>query len=341
MTFVDQVQIFVQAGHGGDGACSFRREKFVPRGGPDGGDGGQGGHIVFTASARLTTLLDLRYQQRYVAKPGRPGEGGNRHGKSAPDVTIRVPVGTMIFDDQAGDLLADLTADGQSCMVARGGRGGHGNSHFATPTNQVPTQVELGTTGEERCLRLELKLLANVGLVGLPNAGKSTLIAAISAARPKIADYPFTTLVPNLGVVTWGEDRSFVVADIPGLIEGAHAGKGLGDRFLRHVERTSFLLHVVDISEWGTEDPVQGLEITRQELAAYDQSLTAKPYAVVPSKVDIKVDGQRLARLQAYCDQRQLACFPVSAATGEGLQLLIQFVGSQVERLRSACATSF
>lgn len=338
--FVDQVRIFVKAGRGGDGACSFRREKYVPRGGPDGGDGGNGGNIVVLASRHLTTLLDLRYQQHYEARPGGRGEGSNRHGRNAPDVIIRVPVGTVVMDDETGDVLCDLTVDGQSHIVARGGRGGRGNAHFATPTNRVPTQCEAGAPGEERWLRLELKLLADVGLVGFPNAGKSTLIAAVSAARPKIGAYPFTTLVPNLGVVSWSEHRSFVVADIPGLIEGAHEGKGLGVQFLRHVERTAFLLHLIDISEWASEDPVASFEVMRKELAAYDPALTTKPFAVVGTKLDIKGDGQRLDRLQRYCEQHGFPFFAVSAVTREGLQLLIEYVGRQVEALRATCATS-
>ena len=338
--FVDEVRIFVHAGRGGDGVCSFRREKYVPRGGPDGGDGGNGGSVIVVASGRLTTLLDLRYQQHYEAKPGNPGEGSNRHGRTAPDVIIHVPVGTVIADEATGETLADLTADGQSQVVARGGRGGRGNANFATSTNRIPTRTEPGTPGEERWLHLELKLLADVGLVGFPNAGKSTLIAAISAARPKIADYPFTTLTPNLGVVSWGEDRSFVVADIPGLIEGAHEGKGLGVQFLRHIERTSFLLHLVDISEWAAEDPVVSYEVMRKELAAYDPSLKTRPSAVVGTKLDIRGDERRLDRLRTYCKRHRLRFFPVSAVTREGLGALISFVGKQVDSLRAPCATT-
>jgi GTP-binding protein len=338
--FVDEVRIFVHSGRGGDGVCSFRREKYVPRGGPDGGDGGNGGNIIVVASGRLTTLLDLRYQQHYEAKPGNPGEGSNRHGRTAPDVIIHVPVGTVITDEATGETLADLTADGQSQVVARGGRGGRGNGNFATSTNRIPTRTEPGTPGEERWLHLELKLLADVGLVGFPNAGKSTLIAAISAARPKIADYPFTTLTPNLGVVSWGEDRSFVVADIPGLIEGAHEGKGLGVQFLRHIERTSFLLHLVDISEWAAEDPVVSFEVMRKELAAYDPSLKTRPSAVVGTKLDIRGDEQRLDRLRTYCKRHRLRFFPISAVTREGLGALISFVGKQVDTLRAPCATT-
>ncbi|MEK6526840.1 MAG: GTPase ObgE [Nitrospirota bacterium] len=338
--FVDEVRIFVKAGRGGDGVCSFRREKYVPRGGPDGGDGGNGGNVLMVASRRLTTLLDLRYQQRYEANPGNPGEGSNRHGRTAPDVIIHVPVGTVVVDEATGDTLADLTADEQSHVVARGGRGGRGNARFATSTNRVPTRTEPSTSGEDRWLHLELKLLADVGLVGFPNAGKSTLIAAISSARPKIADYPFTTLTPNLGVVSWGEDRSFVVADIPGLIEGAHEGKGLGFQFLRHIERTSFLLHLVDISDWASEDPVVSFEVMRKELVAYDLALKTRPLAVVGTKLDIRGNDQRLDRLRTYCKRHRLRFFPISAVTREGLDALIIFAGKQVESLRAPCATT-
>ncbi|MGH7230481.1 MAG: GTPase ObgE [Nitrospiraceae bacterium] len=337
--FVDQVRIHVHAGRGGDGVCSFRREKYVPHGGPDGGDGGNGGNIVMVASRRLTTLLDLRYQQQYQAKAGGNGEGSNRHGRTAPDVMVQVPVGTVIMDDETSETLADLTADGQTHVAARGGRGGRGNARFATSTNRVPTQCDQGTAGEARWLRLELKLLADVGLVGFPNAGKSTLIAAVSAARPKIADYPFTTLTPNLGVVAWQEDRSFVVADIPGLIEGAHEGKGLGFQFLRHIERTSFLLHLVDISEWAAEDPVGGFEVMRKELSAYDPTLHGKPFAVVGTKLDVAGRTDRLDQLQSYCRRRRMRFFAISAVTRDGLDALIQYVGKKVESLRTSCVT--
>ncbi len=337
--FVDEVKIFVKAGRGGDGACSFRREKYVPRGGPDGGDGGNGGNVVMVASRRLTTLLDLRYQQQYEAKDGGPGGGSRSHGKTAPDVIIPVPLGTIVMDEGTGEVLADLTAEGQSHIVARGGRGGRGNSNFATPTVQVPTRADPGGPGEERWLHLELKLLADVGLVGFPNAGKSTLIAAISAARPKIADYPFTTLVPNLGVVAWGEEHSFVVADIPGLIEGAHEGKGLGVQFLRHIERTSFLLHLVDISEWAPDDPVASFEALRGELAAYDSSLKARPFAVVGTKLDIKGNEKRLDALKSYCKRKRIKFFAISAVTREGLDGLVRYVGERVTALRAACET--
>ncbi len=339
--FVDEVRITVKAGRGGDGICSFRREMFVPRGGPDGGDGGNGGNVVFTASHRLTTLLDLRYQKQYEAEDGRAGGGSNCTGRTGEDVTVALPVGTVVYDDQTDEVLADLVADGETVVIARGGRGGRGNSNFATSTNRVPTRFTHGGEGEERTLRLELKLLADVGLVGFPNAGKSTLIAAISAARPKIADYPFTTLIPNLGVVRWGSDRSFVVADIPGLIEGAHEGKGLGFQFLRHIERTAFLLHLIDVSEWAPDEPVVSFEIMRQELAAYDETLNSRPFAIVATKIDVSGKNDRLTQLQSYCRRRKYKCLPISAATREGLDELIAFVGKQVESLRKTpCETS-
>ena len=340
-TFVDQVQILVKAGQGGNGACSFRREKYVPRGGPDGGDGGDGGDIVVKATTRLTTLLDLRYQKHYEAEDGESGGGSNCHGRRGADVCIPVPVGTMVFEDATQELLADLTVDGESYVIAKGGMGGRGNSHFATSTNRVPTQFEPGTEGEERFLRLDLKLLADVGLVGYPNAGKSTLIAAISAARPKIADYPFTTLTPNLAVVRWNDTQSFVIADIPGLIEGAHEGKGLGFQFLRHIERTSLLMHVIDISEWITEDPVTSFEVMRHELSAYDETLAVRPFGVLGTKLDAKGTGNRLERLRKYCQRRKIPFVAISAATREGLDDCVRFMGQQVQHLRNTpCETN-
>ena len=338
--FVDEARITVKAGRGGDGCCSFRREMFVPRGGPDGGDGGNGGNVIFTASRRLTTLLDFRYQRHYEAEAGRPGSGSNCTGRRGESVIVTLPVGTVIYDDCTGEVLADLIADGERVVIAHGGKGGRGNSHFSTSTNRVPTHFEEGIEGEERAIRLELKLLADVGLVGFPNAGKSTLIAAISAARPKIADYPFTTLVPNLGVVRYGEDRSFVVADIPGLIEGAHEGKGLGIQFLRHIDRTSLLLHLIDVSEWAAEDPAASFDVMRNELASYDPTLVKRPFAVVATKVDAAGDGAKLELLQAYCKRRHIRCLPVSAATREGLSELVTFAGQWVEQLRTTpCET--
>jgi GTP-binding protein len=256
-------------------------------------------------------------------------------------VVVALPVGTVIFDDQTNEMLADLITPGQRFVGAHRGRGGRGNSHFATPTNRTPTEFEIGTEGEERSLRLELKLLADVGLVGFPNAGKSTLIASISAARPKIADYPFTTLTPNLAIVRWGEKGSFAVADIPGIIEGAHEGKGLGFQFLRHIERTSFLLHMIDVSEWATDEPIKSLEILRQELAAYDEPITTRPFAVVATKIDVAGDGTRLRELQKYCRRHRYPCLAISAATREGLTELVTYVGQQVAQLRATpCETN-
>ena len=335
MDFVDQVKIYVKAGDGGNGVRSFRREKHVPHGGPDGGDGGNGGDVILEATERLSTLLDLQFQQHHVAKDGGNGEGSNRHGRSAPPRIIRVPVGTIGKHVETDEVLADLTEDGQQTIVAQGGRGGRGNARFATPTNRVPTRSDPGTPGEQRWLQLELKLLADVGLVGYPNAGKSTLIAAISHARPKIADYPFTTLVPNLGVVSVDEGQSFVVADIPGLIEGAHEGKGLGFQFLRHIERTTYLMFLVDISESVTVDPVESLQALRKELKLYNPDLAKKPYAVAATKLDIAGKGKNLNKLETYCKKRHLRLFPTSAVAGVGLKPLIHHLGTQVAKLRT------
>jgi len=319
--FVDQVKIYVKAGDGGNGCRSFRREKHVPHGGPDGGDGGNGGDVILEATERLSTLLDLQFQQ-------------HRHGRSAPPHIIRVPVGTIGKHVETDEVLADLTEDGQQAIVAQGGRGGRGNARFATPTNRVPTRSDPGTRGEERWLQLELKLLADVGLVGYPNAGKSTLIAAISHARPKIADYPFTTLVPNLGVVSVDEDQSFVVADIPGLIEGAHEGKGLGFQFLRHIERTTYLMFLVDISESVRVDSVESLQTLRKELKLYNPDLAKKPYAVAATKLDIAGQGKNLNKLETYCKKRHLRLFPISAVAGVGLKPLIRHLGKVVQECR-------
>jgi len=338
--FVDQVKIYVKAGDGGNGCRSFRREKHVPHGGPDGGDGGNGGDVILAATERLSTLLDLQYQQHHVAKDGGNGEGSNRHGRSAPSHVIRVPVGTTAKDVDTDEVLADLTEDGQQAIVAQGGHGGRGNARFATPTNRVPTRSDPGTSGEKRWLQLELKLLADVGLVGYPNAGKSTLIAAISHARPKIADYPFTTLVPNLGVVSVDEDRSFVVADIPGLIEGAHEGKGLGFQFLRHIERTSYLMFLVDVSEGVTVDPVESLIALRKELKLYNPELAKKPYAVAATKLDIAGEGKNLKKLETDCKKRHLRLFPISAVAGTGLNPLLRHLGSQVAKMRQPLKAS-
>jgi GTPase len=327
--FVDEVDIHVMAGAGGRGCLSFRREKFVPRGGPDGGDGGHGGSVGITASARRRTLIDFRYQPEFKARRGQHGQGSNRTGASGRDLDIEVPVGTLVLahDAEGGlHLLADLVREGERVVVARGGRGGRGNARFVSATNRAPRRVEPGEPGEEKRLRLQLKLLADVGLVGFPNAGKSTLISRISAARPKIAAYPFTTLEPNLGVVTLSGDRSFIVADVPGLIEGAHTGHGLGDRFLRHVERTKVLVHLVDVSSASGRDPVHDFDVIEEELRLYDPAVAAKPRIVAASKVDALDDAEGLARLERRVAERGLACLRISGVTGEGLDALLEAV---------------
>ncbi len=297
MKFIDYAKIYVKAGDGGRGCMSFRREKHVPRGGPNGGDGGRGGNIIFRAAKELNTLLDLRYQREYRAERGEHGMGSNMHGRDGIDMVVPVPVGTLIKDAESGQVIADLDHDGAEVIAAKSGWGGLGNSHFATSTRQAPRYAQPGEPGEEKWLELELKLLADVGLVGLPNAGKSTLISVISAARPKIADYPFTTLVPNLGVVKMEDLRSFVVADIPGIIEGAHTGTGLGFQFLRHIERTAILLHLVDISDTVTTDPVEDFEKITRELVLYSADLAGKTSVVAGNKHDKVKDVTRLHRL--------------------------------------------
>ncbi|MBF0558934.1 MAG: GTPase ObgE [Nitrospirae bacterium] len=331
MKFVDYGKIYVKAGDGGRGCVAFRREKHVPRGGPNGGDGGRGGNIVFRTSPELNTLLDLQYRREYRAQRGEHGMGSNCHGKDGVDLVIPVPVGTLIKDADTSETIADLDQEGSEVVIARGGRGGLGNSNFATATRQAPRFAQPGEPGEEKWLVLELKLLADVGLVGLPNAGKSTLISVISAARPKIADYPFTTLVPNLGVVKTEGFSSFVVADIPGIIEGAHSGTGLGFQFLRHIERTSILLHLVDVSDTITSDPVDDFEKITKELLLYSEGLADKPVAVAGTKLDIAHDGERLRRLSEYCAKENLDFFPVSAPTGEGIRQLVMYLAGKVE----------
>lgn len=334
MRFVDYATVHVKAGDGGRGCVSFRREKYVPRGGPDGGDGGRGGHVVFRATRELNTLLDLRYRREYRAQRGQHGMGKKMHGRDGKDLLIPVPVGTVIKDELSGEILYDLDSEGMEAIVARGGRGGLGNSHFATPTRQVPRYAQPGEEGEERFLVIELKLLADVGLIGLPNAGKSTLISVISSARPKIADYPFTTLVPNLGVVKFEDHRSFVVADIPGLIEGAHRGVGLGFQFLRHVERTSILLHLVDVSEMGEGEPVENMKKINRELKLYSAELARKPQVVIASKTDVMGDGKRLNSLADHCGKKSLLFFALSAVTGRGTKELLAYLTARLEGKR-------
>ncbi|HEX8179197.1 MAG TPA: GTPase ObgE [Pyrinomonadaceae bacterium] len=322
--FLDRVKIRVRGGHGGNGVTAFRREKFVPRGGPSGGEGGRGGDVWLVADTSLNTLLHLRYNPEHTAERGRHGEGSNRSGREGVDIEVRVPVGTQVLDVETGDQLADLTEDGQRWLAAKGGRGGFGNAHFATSTNRAPRYHQEGSAGEERELQLELKLIADVGLVGFPNAGKSTLISTISAAKPKIADYPFTTLEPHLGVVDLGDYHTFVVADIPGLIEGAHEGAGLGDRFLRHVERTKLLLHLVDLSSLAGRDPVEDYEKINRELRAYDARLAEQPQIVVGTKLDALDEPERLARLRERAARDGREFHAISAVTNKGVRELVQ-----------------
>src|SRR5437660_8452002 len=332
--FIDRAKIRVQGGRGGNGVTAFRREKFVPRGGPSGGDGGRGGDVWIVADSSLNTLLHLRYNPLHIADRGRHGEGSNCSGREGEDRIVRVPVGTQIFDSTSGELLQDLAADGMRWLASKGGRGGFGNSHFATSTNRAPRYHQDGGLGEEFEFQLELKLLADVGLVGFPNAGKSTLISKVSAARPKIADYPFTTLEPHLGVVDLGDFRTFVVADIPGLIEGAHEGHGLGDRFLRHVERTKLLLHLVDVSSVSGRDPVNDYEVINHELAAYSSELGSRPQFVVATKIDALDEPDRLERLRARAGRDGRGFFAISSVTGAGVDALSKALGSELDRLR-------
>ena len=339
--FIDRAKIKVKAGDGGNGVTAFRREKFVPRGGPSGGDGGRGGDVWIESGEGLTTLLHLRYNPEHVAQRGRHGEGSNRHGKDGESVTVQVPIGTQVFDANTNELLFDFTEAGQRYLAAKGGKGGWGNSHFATSTRQAPKFHYNGRPGEEKELQLELTLIADVGLVGFPNAGKSTLISVISAAKPKIADYPFTTLEPNLGVVDMGDYKTFVVADIPGLIEGASEGAGLGDRFLRHVERTKLLLHLVDVSSLSGRDPVEDYEIINHELAAYSEELSSRPQIVVATKIDALDEPERLALLQERARQDRRRFFAISSVANQGIRELIFAVSELLdqERLQSFAAT--
>ncbi|HEX8985456.1 MAG TPA: GTPase ObgE [Bryobacteraceae bacterium] len=328
--FIDEVLIYVKAGDGGNGVCAFRREKFVPRGGPSGGDGGRGGDVIFVASKDRNTLLQFRFNPEHKAERGRHGEGSNRTGRDGACLEVLVPVGTVVQDASTGETVHDFTYDGERVVIAKGGRGGKGNQHFATPVHQAPTEHEPGRPGQEFRLRLELKLLADVGLVGFPNAGKSTLISRISAARPKIADYPFTTLEPNLGVVRLDDERTFVVADIPGLIEGAHAGHGLGTRFLRHIERTRLLAHLVDVSGMSGREPAQDFEIVLRELANFSAALAAKPMIVVATKLDAAQAPERIDSLRQAAAAHGMAFYEISSATGQGIQALTRAMGEIV-----------
>jgi len=335
--FIDEATIRVKAGDGGNGCMAFRREKFVPRGGPSGGDGGGGGDVVMESSERHNTLVHFRFNPEYKAQRGRHGEGSNKTGRDGEGVLLKVPVGTIVYDAETGEKVHDFSHADERIVVARGGRGGRGNARFATSTHQAPREHEDGRPGEERVFRLELKLLADVGLVGYPNVGKSTLISRISAARPKIADYPFTTLQPNLGVVVVGrapEEQSFVVADIPGLIEGAHTGAGLGTQFLRHIERTRLLVHLVDVSgASGRPDPVKDVEVIQGELKNFGAKLEEKPMIMVASKIDV-ANKDRLAKLKRYCKKEKLELFPISAVTGKGIDELKYAMAEKVEEAR-------
>jgi GTP-binding protein len=338
--FVDEVDIHVEAGSGGNGCLSFRREKYVPRGGPDGGDGGAGGSVYITAVPTKNTLIDFRYHPEFKAGRGRHGQGSNRTGHAAADLEIPVPIGTLVFekDGDGTRLVADLAHDGQRVLIAKGGRGGRGNAQFVSSTNRAPRRTEPGEAGEVKSLHLELKLLADVGLVGFPNAGKSTLISRISAARPKIANYPFTTLAPNLGVVSLSGDRSFVVADVPGLIKGAHEGHGLGDRFLRHVERTKVLVHLVDVSSESGRDPVEDFETIQEELRRFDPAVAAKPLIVAANKIDVLDEPARLDALTRHVRSQGLPVFAISGVTGEGLPELLEAMWREISRARAMAA---
>lgn len=333
--FIDRVKIRVTAGDGGNGVTAFRREKFVAKGGPSGGDGGRGGDVWLEAGEGYNTLLHLRYNPEHHAQRGRHGEGSQKSGKDGEDVTVMVPVGTQVFDAETGDLLFDFTENGQRFLAAEGGRGGFGNTHFKSSTNQAPRYHQDGGEGEYRELQLELKLIADVGLLGFPNAGKSTLISVISAAKPKIADYPFTTLEPNLGVVNVSDYKTFVVADIPGLIEGASEGAGLGDRFLRHVERTKLLLHLVDVSSASGRDPVEDYETINRELAKYDEDLAQRPQVVVATKMDALDDPERLEKLRARAKRDRRRFFEISSATREGVQELVYSVSKLLDDMKA------
>ena len=339
--FVDEVDIHVKAGHGGSGALSFRREKFVPKGGPDGGNGAKGGSVYLVADPHRNTLIHFRFTPEFEARRGGGGQGANKSGREGADLEIPVPVGTLVFvrDPENPDSfhpIADLTTVGERVLVAKGGRGGLGNAHFATSTNRAPRKTQPGEEGEEKHLRLQLKLLADVGLVGFPNAGKSTLIARVSAAKPKIADYPFTTLTPHLGVVSLSDERSFVVADVPGLIEGAHEGHGLGHQFLRHIERTKVLIHLVDVSGASGRDPVEDFDTIRRELALYNPALLEKPEIVTANKIDALDDPARLEALERRARELELPFRTISAVTGDGVPALLETMWQYIAQARTA-----
>lgn len=322
--FIDRARIFVQSGKGGDGMSSFRREKFVPKGGPDGGDGGHGGNVVLVADRNVNTLVDFRFRRLFKAKPGGKGQGANCYGRNAEDLLITVPLGTIVKDEESGQIIADLSHDGQQAIVAKGGRGGRGNWHFRSSSNRTPTFAERGEPGEERWLRLELKVLADIGLLGYPSVGKSSILRKVSAAQPEVAAYHFTTLNPILGVVDLSDHRSFVMADIPGLIEGASEGVGLGHDFLRHIERTKILVHVLDVSGMEGRDPIEDYEKINEELRKYSEKLSRKKQIIAANKIDMLGDSDNLERLKAYMDERGQEVYPICAMTGEGLEVLLE-----------------
>ncbi len=334
MRFIDEATITIRSGKGGAGCVSFRRERFIPRGGPDGGDGGRGGDVLVRGDAALASLLDFRYKRTFEAGSGKHGSGSLKTGKSGEDVIIRVPRGTLIYDAASGALIADITADGGEIRLLKGGRGGKGNAHFKSSTRQAPRFAQPGEEGEEMEIRLELRLLADVAIIGMPNAGKSTLISRISAARPRIADYPFTTLVPNLGVVRGGDYSEFVVVDVPGLVEGAHRGKGLGIRFLKHVERTSLLLHVLDMSDMTGRDPLEDYRTIRNELAAFDPDLAKRPEVVALNKADLTGADERAEGVLPFFRSSGIKVFSISAVTGEGVRGLVTYLGAEIKRLK-------
>ncbi|MCX8053090.1 MAG: GTPase ObgE [Armatimonadetes bacterium] len=332
MQFVDEVEITVKGGDGGNGIVAFRREKFVPHGGPSGGNGGRGGNVIIEADSKLNTLVDLRYKKRYVAERGGDGGPNDKHGKNGEDLVLKVPVGTVVYEADSGRMIADLARHGARCIAARGGEGGRGNASFATSVNQVPRFAEKGEPVEPIRIRLELKLLADVGIIGYPNVGKSTLISRISSAKPKIADYAFTTLVPNLGVVSV-DDRSFVVADMPGLIEGAHEGAGLGDQFLRHIERTRLLVHMIDVSGFSGRDPMRDFDTINKELSAYSDRLAALTQIVALNKIDMPASGEIVAAVKPDLEARGLEVFEISALTGHGIQPLVYRIAERLDSL--------
>ena len=339
--FIDEAKIRVKAGDGGNGCMAFRREKFIPRGGPSGGDGGRGGDIWMESSERHNTLVHFRFNPEYQAERGRHGEGSKKTGRDGEGIVLKVPVGTIVYDEDTGEKVHDFSRADERVVIARGGRGGRGNAQFATSTHQAPREHEDGRPGEERNFRLELKLLADVGLVGYPNVGKSTLISRISAARPKVADYPFTTLEPNLGVVLAGEkgkEDSFVVADIPGLIEGAHKGSGLGTQFLRHIERTRLLVHMVDVSDGsGRDDVIKDVDVIRGELESFGADLEKKPTLMVASKIDV-ANPEKLKKLKQWSTRKKLKLYPISAVTGEGIEKLKYAMAEEVDKVRKELA---